>query len=678
MRNLISIFLIVISISVFADKDPIDVKAMFWDAETFFYEKDYKEALTIYNKIVEAGTENANIDYRIGICYLKGYHRNSEKIQSIRYLEKAVKSVTKDYKEGEITEVNAYEDAYIYLGDAYAVNNELEKAIKAYNDYKEFTGTTDEYYLNIVNRKIETCESAKKLETLSVKFSLRNLGKNINNKLPNYDAVISGDGNTLVYTTNLKFYEAVFYSKKVNGEFSIPKNFNIDAQVDGMVRSVGISYDGKELYLFKSSGDDSKGDIYVSTFDGNKWSKIKKLNKNINSSDLERHANPSKDGKTLYFTSNRKGGYGSLDIYKSIRQKNGEWGKAVNLGSKINTKFDEVAPFILHDNKTLYFSSQGHYYNMGQNDLFMSKLQEDSTWSTPLSFGYPLNTTDEDKFLYPTSEKGTALIAIASEDGFGDLDIYEIKFYPQETPSILITGKLDNKGKKINIAVTANGKTIKEVQSDINGNVSIQIPSDDIKLIFTAEGMDRAEKSFEIPKVYCLAELDISDVKLKHTNTVVNTDTNSDAAKKNNATNVESGSNTKNAVSTTAPAILFGFNKAIPEKYKDELDKLATYLNNSKNILIEIAGYADAQGDETYNIMLTEKRANFVKDYLVSKSVDANKLKVVGYGEKYPVSIELNAESRKYNRRVQFKIIRDEIGKLKVLLPEIPDAYKIK
>ena len=674
MRNLLRIFLVVVSISVFADNDPVDVKAMFWDAETFFYEKDYKEALTIYNNIVRSGTENANIDYRIGICYLKGYHKNSDKVKAIRYLEKAVQSVTKDYKEGEITEVQAHEDAYIYLADAYAINNELDKAIKTYNDFKDITGTTDKYYLNIVNRKIETCESAKKLETLSIKFSLKNLGKNINNKFANYNALLSGDGQMLVYTTDMKFYEAVFYSKKVNGEFSIPRNFNIDAQVEGSVRSVGISYDGKELYLFKDGDDEGKGDIYVSTFDGSKWSKIKKLNKNINSSDLERHASPSKDGNVLYFTSNRKGGYGSLDIYKSIRQADGEWGKAINLGDKINTKFDEVSPFILSDNKTLYFSSQGHYYNMGQNDLFMSQLQEDSTWSTPLNFGYPLNTTDEDKFLYPTSENGKALISLASEDGFGDLDVYEVTFYPQETPSVLLKGKLDNKAKEISVKVTANGEAVKEAKSDKDGNISIQVPSGDIKLAFSAEDMESAEKNFDIPKVYCLAEIDLSDVKFKHTNTSDISDKNNDASGANGTKTTNGG----NVVETVAPAILFGFDKAIPDRYKDELDKLAVYLNNCNNILIEIAGYADAQGDEAYNVMLTEKRANFVKTYLVSKGVDATKLKAVGYGEKYPVSIDLNPESRKYNRRVQFKIIRDELGKLKVLLPEIPDKYKIK
>lgn len=667
MKNLFSIIIVVFSLSVFADNEPTDVKAMFWDAESFFYEKDYKEALAIYKGIIKEGTENSNIDYRIGICYLEGYHNKTEKIKAIPYLEKAVQNVTKNYKEGDIKETNAHEDAYIYLADAYAINNEQNKAIRTYNDFKEISGTTDSYYLNIVNRKIETCESAKKLNQLTVKYSLKNLGKKINNQFANYDAVLSGDGNTLVYTTDMKFYEAVFYSKKENGEFTFPKNFNIDAKVDGSIRSVGISYDGTEIFLFKKGNNEGKGDIYVSNFDGNKWSEIKKLNKHINTSSLERHACTSKDGKTLYFSSNRKGGEGSLDIYTSERKENGDWGTPKNMGKKINTKFDDMAPFILADNKTLYFSSQGHYYNMGRNDFFMSKLQEDSTWSTPLNFGYPINTSDENRFMFPTHESGKALLALATDDGFGDLDIYEITFYPQDVPSVILTGTLDNKNKEIDVLVESNGKKVAEEKTAKNGAVSIKTNSEDLKIKFSAENMQDAEKSISIPKVYCLAEVNLSEVELKHANTEV------EAKKEDNLTTANT-----TLTQTNAPAILFGFNKSIPEEYKGELDKLAKYLNNSTNVLVEIAGYADAQGDNDYNLMLSEKRAGFVKDYLLSKSVADNKMSVKGYGEKHPVSTELNPQSRKYNRRVQFKVIKDDAGKLKPSLPEIPDAYKIK
>lgn len=668
MKHIVTVFSIIFSLSISSQEKPIDIKQIFWDAETYFYENDYKEALSNYlelNKIEQ--TDNANLFYRIGVCYLKGYNKKTEKIKAIPYLEKAVKSTSKDYEEGEITELNAAEDAFIYLGDAYAINNELDKAIQTYNQYKEESGTTDKYFLDIVNRKIETCESAKLLETLSIKYTLKNLGSTINNKFANYNAVMSADGNTIAYTSDMKFYEAVFYSNKVDGKFTEPKNLNIEAKVEGSIRTTGISSDGKELYLFKKGDDDGKGDIFVSKFDGTKWSGLERLNKNINSSDLEQSACPSSDGNTLYFTSNRKGGFGSLDIYKSIKQEDGQWGKAINLGEKINSNFDDVYPFILSDNKTMYFGTQGHYYNMGQNDLFMVKQLTDSTYTKPLNFGYPLNTTDDNSFIYPLIETGKALISLASDDGFGDLDIYEITFYPQTTPTVTLMGKLDNYGKEIEIKINSDNQNTQEIKTKTDGNFSIQTPSGKVTITITAENMDNASKTLDIPKVYCLAEINISDIELKHNNTEI--------AEKN-------GGHQKNTFetinNTTIPTILFEFNKINADKYNKDLDLLANYLNSANNILVEIGGYADAQGDEAYNLMLSEKRANTIKNYLISKSVNAEKLIVKAYGEKYPVSININPKSRKYNRRVQFKIIRDEIGKLNFALPVIPDEYMIK
>lgn len=668
MKHIVTVFSIIFSLSVFSQEKPIDIKQIFWDAETYFYENDYKEALSNYleiNKIEQ--TDNANLFYRIGVCYLKGYNKKTEKIKAIPYLEKAVKSTSKAYEEGEITERNADEDAFIYLGDAYAINNELDKAIQTYNQYKEESGTTDKYFLDIVNRKIETCESAKLLEILSIKYTLKNLGSTINNKFANYNAVMSADGNTIAYTSDMKFYEAVFYSNKVDGKFTEPKNLNIEAKVEGSISTTGISSDGKELYLFKKGDDDGKGDIFVSKFDGTKWSGLEKLNKNINSSDLEQSACPSSDGNTLYFTSNRKGGFGSLDIYKSIKQEDGQWGKAINLGEKINSNFDDVYPFILSDNKTMYLGTQGHYYNMGQNDLFMVKQLTDSTYTKPLNFGYPLNTTDDNSFIYPLIETGKALISLASDDGFGDLDIYEITFYPQTTPTVTLMGKLDNYGKEIEIKINSDNQNTQEIKTKTDGNFSIQTPSGKVTITITAENMDNASKTLDIPKVYCLAEINISDIELKHNNTEI--------AEKNGGPQKNTFETINN---TTIPTILFEFNKINSDKYNKDLDLLANYLNSANNILVEIGGYADAQGDEAYNLMLSEKRANTIKNYLISKSVNAEKLIVKAYGEKYPVSININPKSRKYNRRVQFKIIRDEIGKLNFALPVIPDEYMIK
>ena len=684
IKTYLSIVLIAFTINVFADGDPITNKDIFWKAETSFYDKDYKEALGFYKQLYKGDlVENSNLNYRIGICYLKGYHKQSEKIKAIQYLKKAIKSVSKDYKEGELTETNAPEDAYIYLGDSYLIANKLDNAIKAYEEFKTVSGTEDEYFLKIVNRKIETCKSAKKLKALSVKYEVRNYGKVINNQFANYNGVLSGDGNVYAFTTDMKFYEAVMYSRKVNGEFTTPINFNIEAKVEGSIRSLSLNSDGTEMYLFKKrNAAEPTGNIYVSYWKDGKWSEIKKLNKNINTSNLEMHASLSPDDSTLYFSSNRKGGYGSLDIYKSKRQKDGTWGKAENLGNNINTEFDERSPFLLKDGKTLYFSSQGHHYNIGGNDFFMSKKDDNGNWSEPLNFGFPINTTDDNLFMYPTA-KNKAIIAMATDDGFGDLDLYEISFYPEDNPSIIVKGKLDNQGKEIAVAIK-NDNGIKNTTTNTNGEFEIIVPAGDASITLTADNMEPTNKDITSPKIYCLAEIDISDTKLKHTNVITDNsnNNNNDNDNSNNNNNDNDNSKTTNtnsaANAVTIKTILFGFNKDIPDVHYKDLDHLAEYLNSVNNILIEIDGYADLQGDEAYNIILSERRANYVKNYLIKKGVDKNKLSVKGFGKANQISSDLNPRSRKYNRRVTFKVIRDEIGKITFLPAEVPDKYKIK
>ncbi len=672
IKSYLSIVLIVLSINVFADGKTSTNEDIFWNAETAFYNKDYKEALVSYQQIYKGDlVENANLNYRIGICYLKGYNNASEKIMAIPYLKKAIKSVSKDYKEGELTETHAPEDAFIYLGDSYLIANKLDQAIQAYEDFKKVSGTEDEYYIDIINRKIETCKSAKKLRALSVKYKIKNYGKVINNQYANYNGVLSGDGNVYAFTYDMKFYEAVMYSRKVNGKFEVAKNFNVEANVKGNIRSLSLNSDGTELYLFKKGNTvEPTGDIYVSYWKDGKWTEIKKLNKNINTSDLEMHASLSPDDSTLYFSSNRKGGFGSLDIYKSKRQNDGSWGKAENLGKIINSEFDERSPFLLKDNKTMYFSSQGHHYNIGGNDFFMSKRDENGEWSKPLNFGFPINTTDDNLFMYPISKNKT-VIAMATDDGFGDLDLYELTFYPEETPSVIIKGKLDNHGKEIAVTVKTGDKT-KNTKTNTNGEFEIIVPAGEGSVSLTAKDMETVDIDIDAPQVYCLAEIDISDTKLKHTEVIADKNNTGDKT----PTNASNANSITKAVSIKT--ILFGFDKAIPDVHYKDLDLLAEYMKSVNNILIEIQGYADLQGDEAYNLMLSKRRANYVKEYLIKKGIAENKISVKGFGEANQVSSDLNPMSRKYNRRVTFKVIRDEVGKVNFLPAEVPNKYKIK
>ena len=216
-----------------------------------------------------------------------------------------------------------------------------------------------------------------------------------------FNPVISDKEDLLVFSRSQAFYDAILYSTKVNGQWTEPLNMNELLKVDRDLFPTSISKDGKDLYLYSSA--DYDGIIYTSRFENGTWSPLVKLNDNINTKYWESHATISHDNKKLYFTSNRKGTYGGLDIYVSNRDSTGDWGPAVNLGPVINTPYNEESPFLSDDDKTLFFSSRGHF-NMGGYDIFYSTLLANGEWSVPLNVGYPLNSTDDDVFFKPLNQ----------------------------------------------------------------------------------------------------------------------------------------------------------------------------------------------------------------------------------------------------------------------------------
>ena len=157
-----------------------------------------------------------------------------------------------------------------------------------------------------------------------------------------------------------------------------------------------------------------------------------------------------KDGKTLYFTSNRAGGYGGLDIYKSERTRGGDWGPAMNLGPVINSKYNEDTPFITADGNTIYFSSMGHY-NMGGYDIFYSTRLDNGQWSKPINAGYPLNTTHDDLFFTPVGDGAYAYYAKYNiDDTYGLMDIYKLEVFTDLHPRKFILNGISRVEGQVN------------------------------------------------------------------------------------------------------------------------------------------------------------------------------------------------------------------------------------
>jgi len=408
-------------ISIYAQENK-ELQEPFLEAEYFMMNEDYTDALANYLQLHEKLPDNANIAYCIGVCYL---NIPTKKNLSVDYLEAASKNMSAKHKEGTISQVTAPYDALFELGKAYRINFKFDKAKETFTKYLATLLPDDHENIDFVRHEIEVCDMAKNLIAKPVSFTEENVGELFNDEKSNFNPIISADGKSFAYMVSLKFYDAVMFSRLVNGKWTAPVNITPELQSDGDFYISCLSADGKLLFLSKD--DNINSDIYMSTYNGESWSKTVKLNKNINTKYWESHAFLSEDGNQLVFASDRAGGFGGLDLYVS-HKVNGDWGPAVNIGPEINTPFNEDRPFLINNGKTLFFSSQGHE-NIGGYDLFRSDLQTNGLWSKPKNLGYPLNTPDDEFFFMPAGDGKSGYYSRYKETGgYGKEDIYKITF----------------------------------------------------------------------------------------------------------------------------------------------------------------------------------------------------------------------------------------------------------
>lgn len=394
----------------------------FLEAEYFLMFEDYSDALPYYTRLFEEFPDNYNIAYKIGLCYL---NIPGKKNLSVDYLESAARNSAAIYREGSLKQTTAPYEAWYFLGNAYRINFQFEKAKEAFKKYSETLLPDDTDNILFIQHQMQVCDNARELMAKPVKFTEENLGEQFNDSYANFNPVISADGKSLAYMTSLKFYDAVFYARYEKNMWTSPINITPDIQSDGDLYISSFSTDGSTLYL--SRDDNNNSDIFRSIFDGTKWSAAEILNKNINTKYWESHAVTSADGRSMIFSSNRPGGFGGLDLYISYMGQDGEWGAAINLGPEINTPFNEDRAFLSNNDNTLYFCSQGHY-NMGGYDIFRSEIAPNGQWSKPENLGYPLNTPDDETFYMPVNPKKGYIPLHREGKGFGKEDIYLVTF----------------------------------------------------------------------------------------------------------------------------------------------------------------------------------------------------------------------------------------------------------
>ncbi|MCJ7448526.1 MAG: hypothetical protein MUO72_12630 [Bacteroidales bacterium] len=468
-----------------------ELKEIFEQAESHYLYEEYDLANELYLLLETPG--NLNIKYKIGTCYL---NIPDEKDKAIPYLEAAVRNASYDSKPGSLKEKRAPLDAYFFLAKAYMINNDLEKAVHTFQTFSSLAKETEDkggmVNLEYIDQAIQSCRNAFKFKENPVMVSKKNLGNDFNQGSMNENPAVSFDGKTIVFTERRGFVNVILFSKKIRGEWQTPVEITSQLNAGEDCSSCSLNNDGTELFLYKN--DNYDGNIYSSKYVSDKWTPIVKLNRNINTKFYESHASVSADGKKLYFTSNREGGQGGLDIYVSEKDASGDWDVPVNLGATINTLYNEDNPFIIRDDSVLYFCSEGHN-SMGGYDNFKSR-RVGTVWRTPQNLGFPINSTDDDKFFQPSDNGKNAFYSLKTSYkkkdifylGLGGIDVNQIY---EITGKFLLDDTLLAADKNYNIRILnrISGETLYKASPDkSSGSYSINVAPGVFKIIYSGDG----------------------------------------------------------------------------------------------------------------------------------------------------------------------------------------------
>lgn len=650
---------IAIGLSVFSQFSS-SFKKKYEIADAYIFEDNFIDALPLFLELETLAPNNPNIQFHIGLCYLNTVN---DKANAIPFLEKASQSISVDYY-GDFKETTAPVFTFYYLGKAYHLQNKFDLAIDNYNKFKYYLTNDDTKLMKDVDHQIEMAYNGKKLVEFPITIRRQNLGEVINSPYPDYAPVMSPDLSYFIFTSRRegstggnkdhkgKYFEDIYladYNKDKN-EFSNLRALPGSVNTDGHEASISVSWDGQFLFIYKD--DDGDGNIYMSRHVDGSWTNAEKMPDEINSKYYENHAYLSPDGEKLYFLSDRPGGFGGKDIWMCKKTGNNKWSKAENLGSRINTEYDEESPVLLSDGKTLYFSSKGHE-SMGGFDIFYS-IYEDNEWSYPQNLGYPLNTSDDDVFFVPTLDGREAYYSSITNEGTGEMDIYRILITSDLKQLAVLNGEvkdtIKNEGilSKISVYDFETGNLYSQTSTDETGYYSMTLEAGrKYKLVVTTDAGYTVEDILSVP---IKEEESLTFYKPYYfTQSLIATEGDTLV----NRINVGQRMGDRFVLRN----VYFDFDKSTlrPES-KDELDRLVALLNALPEIKIELSGHTDNKGSASYNKQLSKDRAESVVNYLISEGISKSRLTYIGYGFEQPIATNETDAGRQLNRRVEFRI----------------------
>jgi flagellar motor protein MotB len=379
-------------------------------------------------------------------------------------------------------------------------------------------------------------------------------------------------------------------------------------------------------------------DIYFSALTNGRWSEPSNLGYPVNTKQWESTPSISADGKTLFFSSSRTGGFGGKDLWLSRLNGKNQWTEPVNLGDKINTEGDEMSPFIHFDGKTLYFASNGRI-GMGGFDLYITRMKTDSSWTTPQNLGYPINTYNDEMGLIIESGGQNAYFSSIRDKSKGK-DIFYFNLYESVRPNPVsyMKGKVYDKetGKLLKadyeLINLSTGKVIIKNITDETGNFLVCLPSGyNYGINVSKPGYLFYSENFMFEGMHTVSEPYIKKIVLNPT---------------------------KVGEKMLLSNVFYEVDSwQLKKESMSELNNLVALLSENKKLVMEIGGYTDSTGSEQYNLSLSEKRALSVVNYLIKQGISSNRLKYKGYGNTSPLGDNVTIEGRKLNRRTEAKII---------------------
>jgi tetratricopeptide (TPR) repeat protein len=521
----------------------------------------------------------------------------------------------------------------------YATAQQHLSACKIQPDYDKFRqkGLVEGWLLSIT---FALEQQKNKSDSLKVKA----LPAPLNTFDAQYFPQLSPDGEQLVFTgyTQQTDDENIYISTLKNSTWSVPESISDQINSQRNEGTATLSADGRTLVF--ASCQDTRGlgscDLYISFKKGDRWSKAENLGPQINSPAWESQPSLSADGRQIFFVSDRQGGFGGRDIYVSEKDSSGAWRMAYNVGKNINTRLDELSPFIHANGHTLFFASNGHI-GMGGFDLFFSET-ENQNFLSPINLGYPINTHEDQSGIFVTADGRRGIF---SQGNFNRKEDTKALLVQIELPPLvqkrfrrsffvkgIVRDALSQKpiSAALELVHLTNQKRVESYAADELTGQYLAVLPDTGQYGFFVEKKGYFFKS--IPLYFSSKTSDLTfDIALM-------------------PIQVGKGEVLNN--------IFFDSNKADlrPESLA-ELGRVWDILVKNPQLNVEIIGHTDDVGKDIDNLLLSQKRATSVLTFLVQKGIAAQRLKASGMGETKPILPNDSDENRQKNRRIEWKVL---------------------